>query len=123
MAAPGRTRGAQAIASAAAAQGRQREAARRSCAAAWARRGLTDISFDAADAWRPDESAQSRMRFALQYGWMAYSAGFRKTAMIYGCKAIRIGPARREAWRLLAISLLRPPRKAGAAPMAAGVGQ
>jgi len=109
--------------SGAAAQGRQREAARRTCAAAWSRRGLTDAAFDATDAWRPDGSADSRMRFALRYGWMAYSAGFRRTAMVYGCKAIGIRPARPEGWRLLAIALLRPPRKVGVTPMTAGAGR
>jgi glycosyltransferase involved in cell wall biosynthesis len=94
-------------------QGRQRDAARRSCAAAWSRRGMKDAQFEANDEWRPDETPASRMSFALQYGWMAYSSGFRKTAMIYALKAIRLLPGRKEGWRLLAVSLLRRSAVAG----------
>lgn len=98
--------------SALAAQGRQREAARRACIDAWARRGLADRQFEAVNGWRHDGSTASRMRFALQYGWMAYGAGFRQTAMVYGLKAIRAVPTKQDGWRLLAVALLRPPRKA-----------
>lgn len=94
-----------------AAQGRQREAARRACADAWARRGITDGVFEATDAWRPDESPASRMRFAVKYGWMAHASGFRGTAMIYGLKAIRVLPIRKEGWHLLAIAMLRRPHE------------
>ena len=94
-----------------AAQGRQRDAARRACADAWARRGMANGVFEATQAWRPDETRASRMRFALQYGWMAYSSGFRKTAMVYGLKAIRVLPTSQDGWRLLAIALLRRPHK------------
>ena len=97
-----------------AAQGRQRDAARRACADAWARRGIADGRFEATAEWRPDETPVSRMRFALQYGWMAYAAGFRRTAMVYGFKAIRALPARQEGWRLLANALLRRPPAAPA---------
>jgi len=45
---------------------------------------------------------------------MAYAAGFRRTAMVYGFKAIRALPARQEGWRLLAIALLRRPPAAPA---------
>jgi len=92
-----------------AAQGRQRDAARRACADAWARRSLAGARFEATEEWRPDETPASRMRFALQYGWMAYSCGFRRTAMVYGFKAVRLLPTRREGWCLLAIAALRRP--------------
>lgn len=98
-----------------AAQGRQRDAARRACADAWARRGLVDMRFEATQEWRPDESSASRMQFALQFGWMAYAAGFRRTAMVYGLKAIRLLPTHRDGWRLLAIALLRRPQPGVAA--------
>jgi hypothetical protein len=90
-----------------AAQGRQRDAARRACVDAWTRRGLTDLTFDATDEWRPDETSASRLSFTLRYGWMAYSSGFRKTAIVYGLKAIRLLPTRQEGWRLFAVALLR----------------
>lgn len=93
-----------------AAQGRQRDAARRACADAWARRGLTDRRFEATQEWRPDDTSASRMQFALQFGWMAYAGGFRRTAMVYGLKAIRLLPTHRDGWRLLAIALLRRPQ-------------
>ena len=91
--------------------GRQREAARRACVDAWARRRMEDRQFEAVNDWRADDSAASRMRFALQYGWMAYGAGFRQTAMVYGLKAIRVVPTKQDGWRLLAVALLRRPRK------------
>jgi len=92
-------------------QGRQRDAARRACVDAWARRRVSDGQFEATREWRADGTATSRLRFALQYGWMAYGSGFRQTAMVYGLKAIRALPTRQDGWRLLAVALLRPPRK------------
>ncbi len=95
-------------------QGRQRDAARRACADAWTRRGVTDGRFEATSEWRPDETRASRMRFALQYGWMAYAGGFRRTALVYALKAVRVLPTSLGGWRLLAIAALRPPQKPSA---------
>jgi hypothetical protein len=92
-----------------AAQGRQREAARRTCESAWARRGLTDVQFEATQSWRAAEDRDSRMKFALQYGWMAYTSGFRRTALTYGVKALKILPFRSDGWRLVATALLKRP--------------
>ena len=95
--------------SAQAAEGRQRAAARKTCEQAWARRGLTGRVFDATEAWRPTAEKGSRLQFTLQYGWMAYSSGFRGTAIAYGLKAVKLLPLRSEGWRLLLIALLRQP--------------
>ncbi|MET0381970.1 MAG: glycosyltransferase [Burkholderiaceae bacterium] len=93
-----------------AAQGRQRAAGRRACEEAWRRRGVADIGFEAGDAWRPTDDKASRLRFALQYGWMAREAGFRRTAVVYGAKAIAIAPGLGDGWRLLGVALLKPAR-------------
>jgi hypothetical protein len=98
-----------------AAQGRQREAGRLACVDAWSRRGITDGTYEAGSAWRADETAASRMRFAVQYGWMAYTSGFRRTAIAYALKAIRLLPTKADGWRLLAIALFRRPGAAVAA--------
>ena len=90
-----------------AAQGRQRQAAARTCEAAWARRGLTGITFDATEAWRPSEDRASRLKFALRYGWMAYNAGFRATAIAYGVKALKIQATSVDSWRLLVVALVK----------------
>ncbi len=94
-----------------AAGGRQREAGRRACAAAWLRRGRSDVVYEAGAAWRPGSDADSRYRFALDYGWRAHLAGFRATSRTYGLKAIRLKPWRQGGWRLLAKAMAAP--KAG----------
>jgi glycosyltransferase involved in cell wall biosynthesis len=90
-----------------AAQGKQRQAAARTCEAAWARRGLTGVTFDATDAWRPSDDRASRLKFALRYGWMAYNSGFSTTALAYGIKALKIQVTSVESWRLVWVALVR----------------
>jgi glycosyltransferase involved in cell wall biosynthesis len=91
-----------------AAQGRQREAGRRACVAAWQRRGRQDVEFEAGQAWRATQDKPSQMKFALDYGWRAHDSGFASTAVAYATKAIRLLPWRSDGWRLLATALLKP---------------
>ena len=93
-----------------AAQGRQRAAGLKCCEDAWRRRGLHDVPFEAGDAWRPTDARDSRLRFALRYGWWAFNSGQRSTSIAYGLKAVRTAPASREGWTLLLASLVKPLR-------------
>ena len=87
----------------------QRDVAKRSCEAAWKRRGITG-EFQATELWRPGASVDSKFQFALQYGWWAWNSGERKTAAYYGCKAIRLKPYSKKGWVLVACSFLRSPK-------------
>lgn len=93
--------------SGAAAGGRQREAGRRACADAWQRRGRTDVVYEAGSAWRPGSDIDSRYRFILKYGWRAYISGYLETSRVYGLKAIRLRPLRKEGWSLLGKALVK----------------
>jgi len=79
---------------------------RLSCERACARRGITR-EFKGDAGWRPTSDRASRHRFALQYGWWAFNAGQRKTAMIYGSKAIAARPFNLDSWRLLVCSAIK----------------
>jgi glycosyltransferase involved in cell wall biosynthesis len=92
-----------------AAQGKQRLAAVRTCEAAWARRRLTGMAFDANEAWRPSESVESKLKFLVRYGWMAWNSGFRRTAFIYGTKAVGLRARSLDGWQLLLAALLKNP--------------
>jgi len=94
-----------------AAQGRQRDAMRRGCEAAWERRGIVDGEFASAEPWRATGERESQFRFSLRYGWWAFNSGERRTGALYGMKAIRELPWAREGWVLLAASLLKPARR------------
>lgn len=85
----------------------QREGARRACEAAWKRRGITDGVFMGAEHWRPGTDRDSRHRFACRYGWWAFNYGERRTAAIYGLKAIAIRPLSSAGWRLLASAAVK----------------
>lgn len=86
----------------------QTENMRRACEAAWARRGVQGrYQCRAPEGWRPGDDRQSRLRYALQYGWWAFNAGERATARYYGWKAVLTAPWRVEGWKLVACSILK----------------
>jgi hypothetical protein len=95
-----------------AAQTRQRDAARRGCSDAWARRGLVGMDFRDSAGWRGGDDANSRLRYLMQCGWMAFNAGFGETAVAYAVKSIRQAPMSREAWKLLGIATFKRARSA-----------
>ena len=89
----------------------QRKFARMACERAWQRRGMTDAVFEAAEPWRPGTDAESRMGFALKYGWWAFNSGERRTALHYGVRAVRAKPLRAEPWKLLLCAAVKNPRQ------------
>ena len=88
----------------------QRRFARMACERAWKRRGITEGKFEAEEPWRPGSDAESKMKFALQYGWWAFQSGERRTAMHYGVRAIRAKPLKSEGWKLLLCAAVKRPR-------------
>lgn len=86
---------------------KQQDAARRSCAAAWERRGLTGRVFTAGDGWRPGKDARSRLKYALRFGWWAFGSGQRRTSMHYALRAVAAMPWSAEGWRLALCALLK----------------
>ena len=85
----------------------QQRFARMACERAWQRR-RAEGQFEGGDGWRPGRDRLSRHKFMLQYGWWAYNSGQRRTAMIYGSKAIAVKPADTRGWKLLACAMTRP---------------
>jgi len=90
----------------------QRQMCRQACEAAWARRGLSGVSFDYSD-WRMADTAESRREFYLRYGWQAWKNGYRDTWRHYALRALRLAPFSRQAWTLLIAGALRRPKAQG----------
>jgi glycosyltransferase involved in cell wall biosynthesis len=88
----------------------QRVRAREACEEAWMRRNI-DGRFEAGYAWRPGTDTASKHHFFLRFGWWAYNAGQRKTAMVYGAKAARSRPLDPQGWTLMACAALKPSRR------------
>jgi hypothetical protein len=76
------------------------------CERAYARRGL-DRVYQAPDHWRPT-GENARYEFLLKYGWWAFKSAQRRTAVLYGLKAIRKRPFRTEPWTLFFASVFKP---------------
>jgi glycosyltransferase involved in cell wall biosynthesis len=80
----------------------------RACEAAWKRRGVEgQYQCRAAEGWRPAGDRESRLKFALQYGWWAFNAGERATARHYGWRAIAAAPWKIDGWKLLICSFIK----------------
>lgn len=93
---------------------RQHEGARTACVRAWARRGI-EGRFAPTNPWRPDGSRKARYEWTLHCGWWAFNSRQRRTALIYGLKAIAALPHRSGGWRLAACSVLKSGGSDGAA--------
>lgn len=76
------------------------------CQKAWNRRNV-EYNFEFTD-WRPDSTKKSRFDFNLKLGWWAFNYQQRKTALIYGLKAVILMPFNSEGWRLLICALIKP---------------
>jgi hypothetical protein len=87
----------------ASARARQFASSRTACENAWKRRGING-KFEPSEPWRPGETRESKYKWALKCGWWAFQTGERKTASVYGLKAIATLPHRTGGWRLLACS-------------------
>ena len=72
---------------------------------------LRCIRFEAFDYWRPGKDKASRHKFALQYGWVAWNHGHRKTWWTFATEALRLRPLALDSWRLLIFGGLRKPRR------------
>jgi glycosyltransferase involved in cell wall biosynthesis len=86
----------------------QRQMGRLACEEAWKRRGLSGMTYEADEPWRPGSDRASRHRFAMQYGWWAFGSGQRRTAMYYATKAIAVNPLKADGWKLIACAMLKP---------------
>lgn len=84
----------------------QRREAQEACEQAWRRRGI-EGRFEATEPWRPGTDRPSRHRFMLQYGWWAFNSNQRKTAIIYGTRAIAALPFAVGGWKLLACAAIK----------------
>ena len=91
---------------------RQDERTRQACEEAWVRRGIHG-TYKSDGHWRAQGSGQSRLKFALQYGWTAWASGFRETWRTYAWKAVCMAPFSGEAWKLLLLGWLRRPPQGG----------
>ena len=87
----------------------QRQMGRLACEEAWQRRGLTGMTYEADEPWRPGSDRASKHRFAMQYGWWAWQSGQRKTALHYGAKAIAAMPLQAEGWKLVRCAVRTSP--------------
>jgi glycosyltransferase involved in cell wall biosynthesis len=88
-------------------QRKQTANTKRACEDACKRRGI-ERKFMADHGWRATSDRQSRHKYALQYGWWAFNRAQRKTAAIYGFKAIAAMPINKDGWKLLACALIKP---------------
>jgi glycosyltransferase involved in cell wall biosynthesis len=86
----------------------QRQMGRLACEEAWKRRGLSGMTYEADEPWRPGSDCESKHRFAMQYGWWAFGSGERRTAMYYATKAIAAKPLKAGGWKLIACAMLKP---------------
>jgi hypothetical protein len=57
--------------------------------------------FELKKHWRPNETKESQMEFALKYGWWAFNSDNKKAAFKYAKKAIGIKPFSSGGWKLL----------------------
>lgn len=87
---------------------RQYNGARTACERAWKRRGI-EGHFAPSSPWRPDGSRSANYDWSLKCGWWAFSSRERRTALLYGLKAIASQPHRSGGWRLAACSVLKSP--------------
>ncbi len=82
----------------------QMEAMREGCRQAWTRRKIQG-NFEMETHWRPSRDRQSRLDYTLSTGWCAFMVGHRRTAVVYGAKAVRLRPTSLHAWKLFACAL------------------
>ena len=87
----------------------QKQSAYNACKAAWLRRQV-NYEFEGGD-WRPTDRPESQFEFCLRFGWWAFNYQQRKTALIYGLKAVRLLPWKQDGWRLFICALLKPSPK------------
>jgi GT2 family glycosyltransferase len=61
------------------------------------------------EPWRPiSDDAEATFKSIMQFGWWAWNSRQRRTALVYGMKALGRRPFSPAAWKLVAACLLRP---------------
>lgn len=65
------------------------------------KRRHVDNRFELKKHWRPNETKESQMEFAMKYGWWAFNYNNKKAAVKYAKKAISLMPLNTEGWNLL----------------------
>ncbi|MEM8875455.1 MAG: glycosyltransferase [Planctomycetota bacterium] len=86
----------------------QTECMRRGCEAAWERRGVIGkYTFANPTGWRPTNATESKLKYALQYGWWAWHSGEWRTALSYGKDAVKLSPTSTDGWKLVACALMK----------------
>jgi len=88
----------------------QRNALRRACESAWRRRGI-ECRFEAVEHWRPGNDKNSHHKFALEYGWISWSHGHKRTWWTYAREAVRLRPLALSSWQLLVFGFLKTPHR------------
>jgi glycosyltransferase involved in cell wall biosynthesis len=84
----------------------QLEGMRLACERAWQRRGIQG-KFLGEKPWRPVAGVISNHEFMLRYGWWAFNSGERRTAAVYGMKAVLQRPFAAAGWRLFGCAVLK----------------
>lgn len=79
---------------------------RKACEEAWKRRGVNS-TFTATNEWRQTDSKDSKYKFAMKFGWWAFSYPNKVAAIKYAKCAIKLIPWRKNAWILLIYSYLK----------------
>ena len=79
---------------------------RLACERAYARRGIRR-QFMGDAGWRPTSGRHSRHEYALRYGWWAFNSCQRRTAIIYGLKAIAAIPWNPGGWKLITCAMFK----------------
>ena len=85
----------------------QRRLARVACERAYARRGVQG-QFDAVEPWRPGKDRDSVHEYAMHYGWWAFKSRQRRTAMVYGTRAVLAKPWEPAGYKLLYCAMFKP---------------
>jgi glycosyltransferase involved in cell wall biosynthesis len=84
----------------------QKQSAKNACQEAWVRRSVS-CHFEGGD-WRPTNDTKSQFEYFIKFGWWAFSYRKRRTALIYGLKAVNLLTFNLEGWRLLICALIKP---------------
>ena len=78
---------------------------RQSCDLARARRGIAG-QVEIARHWRA-EGEKQKAEAMLNFGWLAFSHGYRWTALVYGVKSVAARPAGVRGWKLLGCAAIK----------------
>lgn len=81
---------------------------RQACELACKRR-LVDRKFEGQE-WHVAADKESQHKFSLQYGWISWRNGYRRTWWKYAREALAVKPFSLLSWKLLVFGLLKSPK-------------